>query len=96
MVLKDHNVEVKSVSIGSLFQLAFKKIYRPLRPRVASCHHVSFPLFPLQVLSDLLADLDACDMQKSDKVLPNGEVAIGKFQPPCKSHVKFTGMGQVD
>lgn len=33
-----------------------------------------------QVLSELLADLDACDSQKGDtKVLANGEVAPGKF-----------------
>lgn len=33
-----------------------------------------------QVLSELLADLDACDLQKGDtKVLANGEVAPGKF-----------------
>lgn len=36
--------------------------------------HVSW-----QVLSELLADLDACDLQKSDaKVLANGEVAPGQ------------------
>ncbi|XP_056149992.1 transport and Golgi organization protein 1 homolog isoform X2 [Lampris incognitus] len=33
----------------------------------------------VEVLSDLLADLDACDLQKSDsKALANGEVAIDK------------------
>lgn len=32
------------------------------------------------MLSELLADLDACDLQKGDaKVLANGEVAPGKF-----------------
>lgn len=33
-----------------------------------------------QVLSDLLADLDACDLQKGEtKVLANGEVATGEL-----------------
>lgn len=40
----------------------------------------SSTICPLQVLSELLSDLEACDLQKGDsKVLANGEVAPGKF-----------------
>lgn len=40
----------------------------------------SCTICPLQVLSELLSDLEACDLQKGDtKVLANGEVAPGKF-----------------
>lgn len=40
-----------------------------------------------QVLSDLLADLDACDIQKGDaKLLANGEIAPGKFSSDTQTH----------
>lgn len=32
----------------------------------------------LQVLSELLADLDACDSQKDAKLVANGEVPLGQ------------------
>ncbi|XP_071775151.1 transport and Golgi organization protein 1 homolog isoform X1 [Centroberyx gerrardi] len=42
----------------------------------------------VEVLSDLLADLDACDLQKSDgKVLANGEVATDK-KTAIKNRIK--------
>lgn len=69
LVLKDHNVEVGwTICLGhTLHILAHTFLLIPHK-------NVS-----LQVLSELLADLDACDLQKGDaKVLANGEVAPGK------------------
>lgn len=69
MVLKDHNVEVRIVSSCHYCSWISDAI-----PKNAS----TYPMSASQVLSDLLADLDACDSQKGDtKVLANGEVAPG-------------------
>lgn len=52
-------------------QLFFVSLYQ-----LIIIHHTSFLS---KVLSELLADLDACDVQKGEtKVLANGEVAPGK------------------
>lgn len=72
MVLKDHNVEVTLCSLTTVITPDF--CYYLFIKSSHSC------TYPLQVLSELLSDLEACDLQKGDtKVLANGEVAPGKF-----------------
>lgn len=78
MVLKDHNVEVGSFFVTTAtIVLGFQ-----LQILVLNLHQIINLLLhknvSWQVLSELLADLDACDSQKGDtNVLANCEVAHG-------------------
>lgn len=77
MVLKDHNVEVTLCSLTTVITLPDFCYYLFIYLFIKSSHSCTYPL---QVLSELLSDLEACDLQKGDtKVLANGEVAPGKF-----------------
>lgn len=77
MVLKDHNVEVRIFFILLLQSQFFSVVH--ISPSLASNDElIPHKNVSWQVLSELLADLDACDSQKGDtKVLANGEVAPG-------------------
>lgn len=69
VVLKDHNVEVRLTKFILTITCPYLWV------------HIYFKLIShdnvLQVLSELLADLDACDSQKDSKVVANGEVLLG-------------------